>query len=51
VTPTESGACLTVVESGFANLPQAMRARTFQENSSGWQAEFEDLRVYFAGES
>jgi len=51
VAPTESGARLTVVESGFANLPQAMRARTFKENSSGWQAEFEDLRVYFAGES
>ena len=51
VTPAGSGASLTVVESGFANLPQALRARTFQENSSGWRAEFEDLRLYLAGAS
>ena len=50
VTATAEGARLTVVETGFANLPESMRARTFQENSSGWQAEFADLMAYLAGE-
>ena len=50
VSPAAGGARLTVVESGFANLPEAMRARTFQENSSGWQAEFADLQAFLAGE-
>jgi uncharacterized protein YndB with AHSA1/START domain len=50
VTPKAEGARLTVVESGFANLPESMRVRTFQENTSGWQAEFEDLLAYFAEE-
>lgn len=50
VTPTAGGARLTVVESGFANLPQALRVRTFQENTGGWRAEFADLRAYLGGE-
>lgn len=50
VTPTTEGSRLTVVESGFANLPQSIRVRTFQENTSGWRAEFEDLQAYLAGE-
>jgi uncharacterized protein YndB with AHSA1/START domain len=49
VTPTVEGARLTVVESGFANLPKSMRLRTFQENTNGWEAEFADLLVYLAG--
>lgn len=50
ITPTVAGSRLTVVESGFANLPEALRVRTFQENTSGWRAEFADLQAYMGGE-
>ena len=46
VTPTSGGARLTVAESGFANLPESMRVRTFRENTSGWQTEFAELLAY-----
>lgn len=40
---------VTMVESGLAALPDELHARTVEENSSGWDAELEDLRGYLEG--
>lgn len=42
------GTQLTMVESGFASLPEEIRARRFSDNTSGWNAELKDLVGYFA---
>jgi hypothetical protein len=34
------------VESGFAALPEDAYDHRFEENSSGWTSELEDLSVY-----
>ena len=40
---------LTLVESGFAALPDDEYQEHFGENSKGWTAELEDLRTFLAG--
>jgi uncharacterized protein YndB with AHSA1/START domain len=40
------GTRLTLVESGFAALPDPSRSKAFQDNDSGWNAELEDLQAY-----
>ncbi|GHO89372.1 SRPBCC domain-containing protein [Dictyobacter formicarum] len=40
------GTRLTVVESGFASLPDAFQAQSHQENVEGWQSELPKLRLY-----
>ena len=37
--PVAEGTKLTLVESGFANLPEARRASAFEANSGGWDVE------------
>lgn len=45
------GTRLILVESGFADLPEDAYDHRFEENSSGWTAELEDLSVYLAAVS
>lgn len=45
------GTRLTLVESGFAALPEDAYDRRFEENSSGWTAELKDLSIYLAAVS
>ncbi len=45
------GTRLTLVESGFAALPEDAYDHRFEENSSGWTAELKDLSVYLAAVS
>jgi len=40
------GTELTIVESGFADVPARRRARAFRMNQRGWEAQSENLRVY-----
>ena len=48
-TPVEQAS--TLVESGFAALPEDAYDHRFEENSSGWTAELKDLSVYLAAVS
>ena len=40
---------LTLVESGFSAIPDDEHEQHFGENSKGWTAELEDLRLFLAG--
>ncbi len=41
------GTQLTMVETGFAALPDNLKLWQLQENNSGWDAELKDLTEYF----
>ncbi|MEM7020702.1 MAG: SRPBCC family protein [Pseudomonadota bacterium] len=38
---------LVIRESGFADLPEAYRARSFRINTGGWDAQVENITVFF----
>jgi len=40
------GTRMTLIESGFASLPEHLRRSSYQENSSGWDEELVDLAAY-----
>jgi uncharacterized protein YndB with AHSA1/START domain len=42
---------VTVVESGFASLPADIAVRTLEDNTSGWDAEMQDLVDYLTAAS
>ena len=44
--PDGSGTRLTVVESGFAQLPQDMYKKAFDGNTEGWASELAELVAY-----
>jgi uncharacterized protein YndB with AHSA1/START domain len=44
--PLGAGTRLTVVESGFAQLPEDAHAKAFEANTGGWQHELGDLVDY-----
>jgi uncharacterized protein YndB with AHSA1/START domain len=46
IIPTREGARLEVVETGFADLPPALRATVYRENNHGWQVELQELATY-----
>ena len=46
LTPTGSGTRLTVVESGFAQLPEDSYRRAFEANTDGWASELGELVEY-----
>ena len=48
---TGTGTRLTMVESGFAGLPEQHYQHRFEENSSGWDSELADLERYLTGVS
>jgi uncharacterized protein YndB with AHSA1/START domain len=42
----ESGTRLTLVESGFAALPDQIREQSQRGNDAGWRDELEELKTY-----
>lgn len=44
----EGGTMLWVVESGLDQIPLARRAEVFRLNSSGWEAQMENIKKYVA---
>jgi uncharacterized protein YndB with AHSA1/START domain len=47
--PNGAGTLLTVVESGFENVPEHRRAEAFRMNSGGWAAQVENIKNYVGG--
>jgi uncharacterized protein YndB with AHSA1/START domain len=43
---TTDGTRLTLIETGFASLPDEIRERSQQANDAGWEDELEELRTY-----
>jgi len=46
LTPTDSGTRLTVVESGFAQLPEDAYRKAYDGNTEGWASELGELVDY-----
>ena len=46
LTPVDAGTRLTVVESGFAQLPDDAHAKAFDGNTQGWASELGELVAY-----
>jgi uncharacterized protein YndB with AHSA1/START domain len=44
--PVPEGTRLTIVESGFAQVPEHRRERAFHMNDGGWSAQSENIRKY-----
>jgi uncharacterized protein YndB with AHSA1/START domain len=44
--PHNGGTLLTVVESGFENIPAARRAEAFLRNSGGWTQQMDNIKTY-----
>jgi uncharacterized protein YndB with AHSA1/START domain len=47
--PTSIGTTLTMVESGFAQLPDAEYQKAFSGNTDGWTSELGELVAYLDG--
>jgi len=43
LAPAPEGTLLTVIESGFDQLPLARRAKAFEMNDGGWAAQMENI--------
>ena len=46
LTPAGAGTTLTMVESGFAQLPDDLHAKAFGGNTGGWTSELGELVAY-----
>jgi uncharacterized protein YndB with AHSA1/START domain len=46
LSETPDGTKLTVIESGFDQIPEWRRAEAFKMNSGGWKAQVENIRKY-----
>jgi uncharacterized protein YndB with AHSA1/START domain len=44
--PSNGSTILTVVESGFENIPAERRAEAFLRNSNGWAQQMENIHTY-----
>lgn len=44
--PTPAGTRLTVVESGFENLPEAYGRKAFRDNDDGWRIQLDNIAGY-----
>ncbi len=42
------GTRLTVIESGFENLPPALREKAFRSNEGGWAEQMKNIEAYLA---
>jgi uncharacterized protein YndB with AHSA1/START domain len=51
LTADDGKTLVKVVETGFASLPEDMRARSLEENTSGWKSEFSDLEAFLEARS
>src|SRR5262249_6324961 len=49
--PTDAGTTLTVVESGFAQLPDDEYKVAFSSNTEGWGSELGELAAYLDGKA
>ncbi len=49
--PVDTGTRLTLVESGFVTVPEAAYQQRYDDNSSGWTVELNDLAGYLSGVS
>ncbi|MFQ5967221.1 MAG: SRPBCC domain-containing protein [Acidimicrobiia bacterium] len=49
IATEEGGTRITVVESGFASFPEAVRDWHVQENTMGWKSELDELVTYVEG--
>ena len=49
--PTSTGTTLTMVESGFAQLPEAEHKVAFSGNTGGWTSELGELVAYLDGQA
>ena len=47
--PTADGTRLTVVESGFENIPAHRRDEALRMNTGGWEAQVKNIRDHVAG--
>ena len=47
--PTPAGTRLTVVESGFAQLPEDAHKEAFDGNTNGWRLKLDELAGYLDG--
>lgn len=45
----DRGTRITVVETGFASFPEALAQKHFEENTSGWKYELDELVEYLGG--
>ncbi|HEY1353039.1 MAG TPA: SRPBCC family protein [Ktedonobacteraceae bacterium] len=45
------GTRLTLVESGFTSLPEAIVAQSYQDNQGGWHAGLTELRTYLQNQT
>jgi uncharacterized protein YndB with AHSA1/START domain len=43
---TQGGTMLTVVESGFDNIPHARRATALRMNTSGWEQQMQNIEKH-----
>jgi uncharacterized protein YndB with AHSA1/START domain len=48
---TETGTLLTLTESGFENLPEALRLEAFRRNDGGWTEQMKNIESYVAQRS
>ena len=46
LSETADGTVLTVIESGFDQIPEWRRAEAFRMNSGGWTSQVENIRKY-----
>lgn len=46
LVPVDAGTRLTVVESGFAQLPEGVHHAAFEGNVKGWMSELDELVAY-----
>ena len=49
LAPTSDGTLLTVVESGFEQLPPGRREEAFRMNSQGWAIQMENIQNHVVG--
>ena len=49
--PTDTGTTLTMVESGFAQLPENLHSTAFPANNEGWTSELGELVAYLDGQA
>jgi len=46
LAPTSTGTSLTIVESGFENIPPARLADAFRMNNNGWSQQLSNIETY-----
>ncbi|QFI68282.1 hypothetical protein EKH55_3408 [Sinorhizobium alkalisoli] len=47
--PTATGTRLTIIESGFDNLPEDQRAAALRSNDEGWEIQARNIKTYVEG--